>query len=385
MRDRLKNRLRTGSILTLAASLISCDLTERPTVSERAAPDASTLTTAAPARQIPRRTNPLVITNVPSLDLAGTQTVGEAEVSTNTAPMVTCTAPQSLPCSSPDGVEMTFTARVEDADGDALSVVWNIDGKDRYTQQAPAGTPRTVADVNISYVLTQGDHAVRVTVLDGALSATCDMAITVQGDTIEPAIACPEDVLVRTDPGQCTAMVSFAPKATDNCPDVTVVCDPPSGTAFPIGTTLVTCTATDTAGNTAQCAFNVTVQVTNRCPQSENYWRQHLADWPVSSLQIGNQVYSKTQLQPLLRAPVAADASMVLARQLIVASLNSANGSDPRPICGELAQAHAVLGAFSSKLPYRVSVSSAAGRAMSALATRLGGYNNGILTPNCVP
>jgi hypothetical protein len=34
---------------------------------------------------------------------------------------------------------------------------------------------------------------------------------------------------------------------------------PPSGSIFPMGDTLVLCTATDAAGNTAACAFTVTI------------------------------------------------------------------------------------------------------------------------------
>src|SRR5262249_59177198 len=48
------------------------------------------------------------------------------------------------------------------------------------------------------------------------------------------------------------------PVATDNCGVQSVVCSPPSGSTFPAGTTTVTCTATDAAGNTAQCTFTVT-------------------------------------------------------------------------------------------------------------------------------
>jgi hypothetical protein len=47
--------------------------------------------------------------------------------------------------------------------------------------------------------------------------------------------------------------------ASDNCPGVTFVCSAASGSTFPIGTTTVTCTATDTSGNTASCSFTVTV------------------------------------------------------------------------------------------------------------------------------
>jgi hypothetical protein len=50
--------------------------------------------------------------------------------------------------------------------------------------------------------------------------------------------------------------------ATDNCPGVTVVAIPPSGSTFPVGVTTVTATATDTSGNTATCSFTVTVMDT---------------------------------------------------------------------------------------------------------------------------
>lgn len=42
--------------------------------------------------------------------------------------------------------------------------------------------------------------------------------------------------------------------------NVPVVCSPPSGSAFPKGTTTVTCTATDACNNAASCSFDVTVQ-----------------------------------------------------------------------------------------------------------------------------
>jgi hypothetical protein len=43
---------------------------------------------------------------------------------------------------------------------------------------------------------------------------------------------------------------------------VAVICDKdPAGDDYPVGTTLVTCTATDSALNTAACTFNVTVEL----------------------------------------------------------------------------------------------------------------------------
>jgi Tol biopolymer transport system component len=41
--------------------------------------------------------------------------------------------------------------------------------------------------------------------------------------------------------------------------DITISCDPPSGSVFPIGDTTVECTATDEAGNIGRALFTVTV------------------------------------------------------------------------------------------------------------------------------
>src|SRR4030095_4604501 len=79
-------------------------------------------------------------------------------------------------------------------------------------------------------------------------------------DTQPPVITCSPNKTATTasinDP--CVA-VTFTTTATDNCPGVTVVCNPPSGSCFPVGTTTVTCTATDASSNTATCSFTVTV------------------------------------------------------------------------------------------------------------------------------
>jgi lysophospholipase L1-like esterase len=54
--------------------------------------------------------------------------------------------------------------------------------------------------------------------------------------------------------------VSFdAPPVTGGQGSVTVTCSPQSGETFPIGTTEVTCKATDTINQTGECKFNVTV------------------------------------------------------------------------------------------------------------------------------
>lgn len=66
---------------------------------------------------------------------------------------------------------------------------------------------------------------------------------------------------------------SFA-QASDNCAVGTVILISegwPSGAFFPIGTTAITMSANDTAGNTAACSFNVTVK-DSQLPMISKYY-----------------------------------------------------------------------------------------------------------------
>jgi hypothetical protein len=88
---------------------------------------------------------------------------------------------------------------------------------------------------------------------------TCTFTVTVN-DTQPPVITCPCNLTAVTPtPGDVCTIVNFTTTASDNCPGVVVVCNPPSGSCFPLGVTTVTCTATDASGNTATCSFTISV------------------------------------------------------------------------------------------------------------------------------
>jgi hypothetical protein len=115
-----------------------------------------------------------------------------------------------------------------------------------------------------------GTTTVNATATDASgNTAMCSFTVTVT-DTQNPTISCPANITVNNDPGQCSAVVNFTVSAADNCPGVTVVSSPASGSAFPVGTTTVNSTATDAAGRTATCSFTVTVNDTQNpvitCP-----------------------------------------------------------------------------------------------------------------------
>jgi len=74
-------------------------------------------------------------------------------------------------------------------------------------------------------------------------------------------LVCPSDLEVANDPGLCLASVQYVPPSVvGGCSsNVSVICVPPSG-VFPVGTNIVTCTATNGVGQSVQCTFRVIVR-----------------------------------------------------------------------------------------------------------------------------
>jgi N-acetylneuraminic acid mutarotase len=79
-------------------------------------------------------------------------------------------------------------------------------------------------------------------------------------DITPPVISAPSGVTVDgTSPSG--SVVTYSASATDDSGTVSsFACLPPSGSNFPMGDTLVTCTATDPSGNLASISFNVHVR-----------------------------------------------------------------------------------------------------------------------------
>jgi len=78
-------------------------------------------------------------------------------------------------------------------------------------------------------------------------------------DTTPPVLSLPSDITAQAT-GPSGAVVTFSATAEDAVDGVVpVVCIPASGSTFPLGTTKVDCSATDTSGNKATGSFKVTV------------------------------------------------------------------------------------------------------------------------------
>src|SRR5215471_7157353 len=125
-----------------------------------------------------------------------------------------------------------------------------------------------------------------------------------------------------------------------------------------------------------------------KCPLRQAFWQNPRLAWPVDSLSLGSQAYSKNDLLATLSAPIGAgnsgDASLILADELITAKLNLARGSEKSPIASIIAEADRLLSGFNSRLPYQVEQTSTAGQRMAELANLLDQYNNGAMTPGCM-
>ena len=69
------------------------------------------------------------------------------------------------------------------------------------------------------------------------------------------------------------------------------------------------------------------------------YWKNHSEAWPVTSLSLGHVVpdYSQNTLLSILNTPTRGDKTISMAKQLIAAKLNVANGTDPSCISDTIA------------------------------------------------
>jgi lysophospholipase L1-like esterase len=74
-----------------------------------------------------------------------------------------------------------------------------------------------------------------------------------------PTVSCPA-LQTAESPDARPVVVHFgAVTVTSGKPPVTLACAPPDGSAFPVGMTTVTCTATDAIRQSSSCTFSVTV------------------------------------------------------------------------------------------------------------------------------
>ncbi|MEZ4962078.1 MAG: HYR domain-containing protein [Saprospiraceae bacterium] len=101
-------------------------------------------------------------------------------------------------------------------------------------------------------------------------TTNCIFNITIVDDEPPEIIPCPSNYIVDTDPGVCEAVVAWTPLTVfENCGVFTTTSTHNPGDVFPLGTTTVTFTATDDAGLSSSCIFNIIVS-DNEAPTIAN-------------------------------------------------------------------------------------------------------------------
>ena len=153
-------------------------------------------------------------------------------------PTLTLPADQTADATGPDGAAVSYPVSATDAQDGTLT---------------PDCSPASGS------VFPLGTTTVNCSVTDsGGRTATGSFTVTVQ-DTTPPSLTLPPDQTAEAT-GPDGAAVTYTATATDLVDgSVPVNCSSPSGSTFALGSTTVTCSATDTHHNTATGSFTVTV------------------------------------------------------------------------------------------------------------------------------
>jgi hypothetical protein len=122
------------------------------------------------------------------------------------------------------------------------------------------------------------------------------------------------------------------------------------------------------------------------CTFTQGYWKTHgpiptgnnVNEWPVTSLSLGDVVYTDLELQAIFDTPAGGNGLVALAHQLIAAKLNVANGADPAAALVPIAAADALIG---SLVVPPVGSGSLPSSQTSALVGALADYNEGATGP----
>jgi large repetitive protein len=138
---------------------------------------------------------------------------------------------------------------------------WRVSAVDNVDGSVGVSCDRTSGDV-----FAVGDTRVNCSARDRAGNVAKDSFTVSVRDHDPPVVTVPSAPVVESADDGDGARVTFAATADDAVDGaVSVKCDPPSGSLFPLGDTRVSCTARDAAGNSSKPAsFLVSVRDTNR-------------------------------------------------------------------------------------------------------------------------
>jgi hypothetical protein len=179
-----------------------------------------------------------------SIDFTATDLVGHTATCSSSV-TVRDTTPPSLACPAPVVAECTGEHQASVNPGTATASELCSSA----SVQGPGAGSFPVGTTQVTFSATD----------EAGNAATCTSAVTVR-DTTPPSIACPEAVSAECSSNRQASVDLGAAQASDVCGSASA--SDPGPTSYPLGTTEVTLTAQDDAGNTAVCTSAVTVRDT---------------------------------------------------------------------------------------------------------------------------
>lgn len=237
-------------------------------------PPAITAPTGITASTDPGTCGAAVPYTVSATDAVAVASLSSSPVSGSTFPKGTTTVTVTATDTSGNTATKTFAVIVNDGEPPMLTVPPNVTtGTDAGKATATVDPGSASASDNctgvtltslrsdgqpLSTAYPLGTTTITWTAADASGNVTTATQTVTVTDLEPPVVTCPPSITIdATSPSG--AMVTYTASASDNVGVATTTFSQPSGSPFPIGTTIVGYTATDAAGNSATCSFNVAV------------------------------------------------------------------------------------------------------------------------------
>lgn len=197
---------------------------------------------------------------------------------TNQRQLTFNTAADHLPDPSPSGNTIAFQS---DRSGNVEVYLMNPDGTGQSQltsnpafDSAPAWSPdgtklafQSNRTGNFDVWLLSPDGETQLTAAAGTDRVADWQPLMPGADVTPPVLTAPADITVLATAPPAGEVVTFAAFAFDNVDaSPTVTCSPASGSTFPVGSTTVSCIASDASGNWAEDSFTVTVEAPPNTP-----------------------------------------------------------------------------------------------------------------------
>jgi hypothetical protein len=139
----------------------------------------------------------------------------------NTPPTLTCPESSTVDCAPTNGAPVNLTATVSDAETNAVTLVWFVDGTALQTNDLAAGTTATPVAVTFSGIFGVGPHDVVVSASDGGPVVSCTNTLEIVADAPPVITNITANPRVLWPPNHKMRRIQLNIQAGDDCGAIT--------------------------------------------------------------------------------------------------------------------------------------------------------------------